>query len=214
MCAMTYRSQIGQDRWVHSILGDKRDGYFVELGACDGLEYSNTFFFERSLGWKGLCIEPNDLYYEQLKTNRVCDKSNALIYSEAGKEVDFSLCQTTSGILDEHQGPFTKKERVVKKTTTTLASVLDAVGAPRMMDYLSLDVEGQEYNILNTFPFDRYAFRCMTVEHNEPHVGPDARQKIRQLLERNGYIFMKGNDDVLGWGHGPIDDFYVYGGLK
>lgn len=107
-------------------------------------------------------------------------------------------------------GPWTRTSNVTIKTTNTLGNILDRYGAPSVIDYLSLDVEGQEYEILRTFPFDKYAFRCMTVEHNAPHQGDAMQKKIRDVLERNGYIFVKGNDDVRRWGHGPIDDFYIH----
>lgn len=207
---MKYNSQIAQDKWVHSMLGDKKDGFFVELGACDGLNMSNTLFFERELGWNGICIEPNDNYFKSLVKNRKCHVSNDLAYSEKDVVVDFSLCGTVSGVIDENIGPFTNKQMVVKKITNTLTNILDSFNAPSIIDYLSLDVEGQEYNILSTFSFDKYKFRCMTVEHNAPHVGPKQQEKIRYILEKNGYMFVKGNDDVNNWGHGPIDDFYIY----
>lgn len=207
---MNYNSQIEQDKWVHSVLGNKRNGYFIELGACDGLVYSNSLFFERELNWDGICIEPNDIYFEQLKKNRKCNVSNDLASEKEGNVVKFSMCGSVSGIIDENIGPFTKKDNYISKTTTTLNKVLDNFNAPKIIDYLSLDVEGQEYNILKTFPFDKYKFRCITVEHNEPHVGPTQQMMIRELLEKNGYKFIKGNDDVNNWGHGPIDDFYIY----
>jgi FkbM family methyltransferase len=210
---MEYNSQIGQDKWVHTVLGNKRNGYFVELGACDGLYYSNTLFFEKNLGWNGICIEPNEHYYEKLVKNRACNLSNDLVYSVAGEKVNFAICEAVSGIIDENIGPFTKKEVSTTKITTTLANVLDSFSAPQTMDYLSLDVEGQEYNILSTFPFDKYKFMCITVEHNEPHVGPKQQKMIRDLLESNGYKYVKGNDDIHGWGHGPIDDFYIHSSL-
>lgn len=210
---MTYYSQIGQDKWVHSILGNKKNGFFIELGACDGLHLSNTLFFERELGWNGICIEPNDIYFEKLKINRNCLKSNGLAYSEQDKVIDFSICDAASGVVDENIGPFTSKTTVVKKTTTTLSNILDQFNAPSMIDYLSLDVEGQEYNILSTFPFNKYNFRCITVEHNAPHIGSTQQLKIRKLLEENCYTYVKGNDDVHNWGHGPIDDFYVYNNI-
>lgn len=212
---MSYHSQIAQDKWVHSVLGDKSDGFFIELGACDGLMCSNTLFFERTLGWNGICIEPNDNYFKELVNNRKCIVNNSLVYSEEGVEFDFSQCHMTGGIIDENIGPFTSaaKEYLVKKVTTTLSNVLDSSNAPAIIDYLSLDVEGQEYNILRTFPFDKYKFRCITVEHNEPHIGNEHQMLIRALLEKNGYTFVKGNDDVQNWGHGPIDDFYVHSSL-
>jgi len=206
---MAYHSQIGQDKWVNSILGNKQNGYFIELGACDGLYLSNTLFFERELGWNGICIEPNDIYFEALKINRKCNISNELVSSISGDEVNFSICEAASGITDENVGPFTSKTNCVRKVTKTLAEILDSINAPEIIDYLSLDVEGHEYSILSTFPFDKYKFRCMTVEHNEPHQGPNQQILIREILEKNGYKYIKGNDDVHNWGHGPIDDFYI-----
>lgn len=207
---MSYNSQIGQDKWVHSVLGNKRDGYFIELGACDGVHYSNTLFFEKELGWNGICIEPNDNYIPSLQRNRKCKLCNNLVYSEEGRTLEFALCDTASGVVDENIGPFTNTSHTVMKTTTTLYKILEFFEAPKIIDYLSLDVEGQEYNILSTFPFDTYKFRCITVEHNAPHIGPQQQQLIRILLEKNGYKYIKGNDDIHNWGHGPIDDFYVY----
>jgi FkbM family methyltransferase len=210
---MTYLSQIGQDKWVHSVIGDKKDGYFIELGACDGIYFSNTYFFEKALGWNGICIEPNDNYFTQLQTNRKCNLSNALISSEPNIEVEFSICDATSGIIDESIGPFTNKKNIVIKKTSTLADILSIYDAPNIIDYLSLDVEGHEYSILSTFPFDKYKFRCITVEHNAPHVGPTQQLLIRDILEKNGYKYVKGNDDIHNWNHGPIDDFYIFPNL-
>jgi hypothetical protein len=83
-----------------------------------------------------------------------------------------------------------------------------------MRPVVGLDVEGHEYEIIKNFDFTKYRFNCITVEHNEPHVGPLMRNKLRIILETNGYIFVKGNDDLLGWNHGPIDDFYIHSSLK
>ena len=208
-----YYSQIGQDKWVHSVLGNIQNGYFIELGACDGLYLSNTLFFERNLNWNGICIEPNDNYIDELNKNRKCNINNDLIFSHTGEKVQFALSEAASGIMDENIGPFTKKDINVVKITNTLENVLDKYNAPKIIDYLSLDVEGQEYNILSTFPFDKYKCKCITVEHNAPHIGEKQQMLIREILERNGYTFVKGNDDVNHWGHGPIDDFYVLKGV-
>lgn len=207
---MNYKSQIGQDKWVQSVLGDKPNGYFIELGACDGVYYSNSYFFEKSLGWSGICIEPNDNFLTALRANRSCHVDNGLAFSIEGEEVEFSQCDALGGIIDENIGPFTERKNTVKKITTTLGNILDKYQAPSIIDYLSLDVEGQEYNILRTFPFDKYKFRCITVEHNAPHIGTEHQMNIRTCLEANGYKFVKGNDDVQGWNHGPIDDYYVH----
>lgn len=209
---MKFNSQIGQDRWVLSVIGEKTDGFFIELGACDGLYYSNTLYFEEKYGWNGICIEPNDIYFEKLKTNRKCYVSNSLISSEKNKNVEFILNDAISSINDNTIGPFTKTDNniIVNKITTTLEDVLDLYNSPLIIDYLSLDVEGHEYEVMKNFNFDKYKFRCITVEHNEPHIGDMLQKSIRKLFKDNNYSFVKGNDNVHNWNHGPIDDFYIY----
>jgi FkbM family methyltransferase len=205
-----YYSQIGQDKWVHSVLGDKKDGFFVEIGAGDGIKISNTYFFEKNLGWHGICVDANDDFMLDLRKNRNCDVIGTLVYSETDKELEFAVSEITSGIYNEYIGPFTATNKIVKKKTVTLLDILDFFEVPSIIDYLSLDVEGNEYNILKNFSFNKYKFRCLTVAHNEPHVGSKNRMEIRNLLENNGYTFVKGNDNVNNWNHDSIEDFYVY----
>jgi FkbM family methyltransferase len=207
-----YTSQVGQDAWVHSVVGDKRNGYFIELGASDGLYLSNTYFFEKTLNWNGICIEPNPTFHTKLQENRNCHIAHNCVSSENDKEVEFSLCGHASGTLAT-AGPFTLSNETIRIKTKTLDSILAQFNAPQRIDYLSLDVEGHELEILKNFPFDKYQFNCITVEHNEPHTGPAMQQDLRTLLTTNGYHFIKGNDDVHKWNHGPIDDFYIHSSL-
>jgi hypothetical protein len=84
-------------------------------------------------------------------------------------------------------GPQEKKS--VKRDCVLLADILERNDAPREIDYLSLDIEGGEYEVLRVFPFDKWMFRCMTIEHNA-HMGPSnqaKREEIRKLLLSNGY---------------------------
>ena len=208
-----YKSQIGQDKWVESILGKKRDGFFIELGASDGVGYSNTFYFEKTLGWKGIAIEPNPSFHDALKRNRDCNVCHFCVSDKDDDVLDFAVCGHASGAVVT-AGPFTNNKDVIKVPTKTMQTIFKMYSAPSTIDYLSLDVEGHEYEILKNFPFDEYVLRCITVEHNEPHVGSEMRVKIRSLLESKGYIFVKGNDDVHGWGHGPIDDFYIHNSVR
>jgi FkbM family methyltransferase len=204
-----YKSQIGQDKWVQSVLGNKKGGYFIELGASDGIELSNTYFFEKELGWNGICIEPNPAFQKALSNNRGCNISYSCVSDTDNDEIDFIMCGHLSGTPNT-SGPFTKGNNIIKVKTKTLYSILKEHNAPKRIDYLSLDVEGHEYHVMKDFPFEEYKFNCITVEHNEPHTGPDMRMKLRKLFTENGYVFIKGNDDIRKWGHGPIDDFYVH----
>src|SRR2546428_3922916 len=68
-----YHSQHAQDRFIDIfLLHGKREGVFVDVGAYDGVALSNTYYFEKELGWSGLCIEPNPLAYERLARTRKC----------------------------------------------------------------------------------------------------------------------------------------------
>ena len=62
-----YHSQVGQDKFINEkVFRGLRNGYFVEIGAFDGVTFSNSYFFEKELGWKGICIEPMKKYYENI----------------------------------------------------------------------------------------------------------------------------------------------------
>src|SRR5215510_8537437 len=72
-----YHSQHGQDRFIDTnLLRGKRGGVFVDVGAYDGVALSNTCYFEKELGWTGLCIEPNPIVFERLTQNRNCTTVN------------------------------------------------------------------------------------------------------------------------------------------
>eukprot|EP00966_Prymnesium_polylepis_P226246 5233283-Prymnesium_polylepis.1 len=199
-------SQLAQDDWVLRTLGYKRHGFFVEIGAHNGEELSNTVVMERVYSWRGICVEASPTSFDVLRQSRSCMVSNATL-GDGRRIVDFCDAGELGGIaVSGDQRTCTTQRRV---QTVPLGSLLDEMGAPPVMDYLSIDVEGAELSILSVFPFDRYAFHTITVEHNEPHVGPKYRADLRALLTANGYSFVKGNDDVLHWKHGPIDDFYI-----
>ena len=81
-----YFGQSGQDKFLHKeIFKEKRNGIFVEIGAYDGITYSNTYFFEKNYGWKGVCIEPINERFAQLINNRSCHCVHGCISPKEGK---------------------------------------------------------------------------------------------------------------------------------
>jgi FkbM family methyltransferase len=164
---------------------------------------------EKMLNWKGICIEPNPAFHAELAKNRTSHLCHFCVSDQDDQLLDFSVCGHASGATVT-AGPFTNSKEIIRVPTKTMRSILSTYSAPSTIDYLSLDVEGHEYDVLKQFPFNDYIVRCITVEHNEPHVGSEMRTKIRKLLEANEYIFVKGNDDIQNWKHGPIDDFYIH----
>jgi hypothetical protein len=191
------KSQLYADSWVLTRFPEP--GFYVDAGCGEGIDMSNTYELEKR-GWKGICIDANPRNFE----TRNCIVENAVLGSEDGKEVTFVHSEedpNLSGVLEnlkKHEEKVLSSEHTKEtRVTQLLGDILDKHGAPQFIEYLNLDVEGAEYDVLSTFPFDKYTFGCLTVEHNfeEPK-----RTQIRTLLENNGYVYKK----AVNW-----DDWYV-----
>jgi FkbM family methyltransferase len=187
-------SQYGQDRFAIGILGGMREGFFLDSGASDGVSASNTMLLERVYGWRGICVEPNRRFFAELVRNRHCVCLNCCLY-DRDTHVDFIEADTIGGIVDDYDPAFLRLVKAmpgaadgrppptVERAARSVRSILRASGAPRIIDYWSLDTEGSEIRILKGFPFDEYAFRVLTVEHNWLPV----RDEIRRFLQGRGY---------------------------
>jgi FkbM family methyltransferase len=188
---MSY-SQFGQDlEVIQNIFPNKRGGYFIELGAHDGITLSNTLLLEKKYGWNGLCIEPNPELFEKLKVNRSCNVSDGLAFSSEDVEINFSLGDLFGGITD-HIDKYTnvKQSKQLLLKTTTLTKLLESVNAPAFIEYLSLDTEGTELEILKGINFSKYTFGFMNIEHN--YVEP-RRTEIKEFLKSKGYVYHSSN---------------------
>lgn len=183
-------SQLGQELWVLERMDYKRGGFFVEFGATDGVMLSNTYMLEKEFGWTGLCAEPNPQYYEKLVRNRSCIVSQDCISGHTGEKVEFLLAEEYGGIvdhLDNHNKArrkgFQDLGKYIQLSTISLNDYLKKNNALTTIDYLSIDTEGSEYEILRNFSFNHFKVNLITVEHNYS----STREKLRELLEGKGY---------------------------
>ena len=183
-------SQYGQDALVLRILGHQRGGYFLDSGACDGLQASNTVRLERESGWTGICVEPDPRFFALLERERTCICVSACLDVISG-EAPFVAGGTLGGLLsgfDAHGLAYLRHHRpdapVVTVPTQTIRQVLDNAHAPPVIDYWSLDTEGSERALLPSFPWDRYTLRVLTGEHKHHH---HRREAIRCLMESKGF---------------------------
>lgn len=184
-------SQLGQDLWVLEQTGFKRDGFFVEFGATDGVLLSNTLLLETEYGWNGICAEPNPQFFAKLRRNRNCRVGPDCIMGRSGQMVEFILADEFGGAAefadyDSHaskRAAFRDSGEVITLQSISLDDFLKKYDAPRTIDYLSIDTEGSEYEILKAFPFADWDIRLLTVEHNFTPI----REDIRILLEGHGY---------------------------
>ena len=192
-------SQEAQDLKVLLHYKLKKGGYFLEIGASDGIKFSNTYLLEQKYNWNGICVEPIKDDYDKLIYNRCCFCCNLAVYSKSNEKLEFNIYEYNllSG-LDKHINTYSNqpiKEKIIVKTIT-LTDLLDSYSAPYFIEYMSLDTEGSEYEILSVFDFNKYKFGLIHVEHNyeEPK-----RQQIKELLLKNGYTYI---------GEHKQDDFY------
>ena len=169
----TSYSQRGQDWIVAALLGCKQDGYFIDLAANSAIHLSNTLALERNLGWSGLCIEANPRYLPGL-AQRKCDVVRAAVGAPTGSKATFVFRGRLGGILGKGMdntertfpwnGQHGEDEGSEEMRLVSLADLLKAVGAPRDIDYMSLDVEGAESLVMVGFRWSQYRFRVITVE--------------------------------------------------
>jgi len=212
-----YRAKEGQDKWVLDKLNQKENGYFVDIGAASGVNNSNSYILEKYFNWKGICVEPNPMKraFQNLQANRNCICENLCIYNRSGI-VDFVAKGKRiegSGIYGDCSNIAIKDlvknfgYKIIKVPSLTLLELLDKHKAPRTIDYISIDTEGSEWEILKKFNFSRYTFLTMTIEHNYWEGGgwikkeKVKRDKIRKLLLESGYTI----DRKL-----PFEDWLVY----
>jgi FkbM family methyltransferase len=188
-------SQLSQDFLCAIVSEFKTNGTFIEFGATNGIDLSNTYSLKKYLKWKGILVEPVYSYYESLKKNRpesIC--CNKLVYSESNHEKTFY----ENNDLSISSLKKTKNAKPIKVKTITLNDIFK-INNINYVDYLSIDTEGSEYLILKSFDFEKYSFNFLTVEHNYNFF---KRRKIYQLLKSKGYKRIHQNFSF--W-----DDFYT-----
>lgn len=209
-----FLSQIGQDKWVLEKSRFKRKGYFIDIGASDGLYLSNTYVLEKRYGWKGICVEPMNKVKE-LRKNRKCIIETSCLFNKTGEEIEFQIDDEISGIKNLFDKFHERKGKIVKLKTLSIRDLLKKYNVLKIIDYLSIDTEGSEYEILKCFPFKEYRINLITVEHNA-NLGNDKdiekRENIFKLLTKNGFIREDHSNFSKKWGDkegGNFEDWYV-----
>lgn len=195
---MKFYSQSGQDRFCYNnFFKNKKTGFFIEIGADDGLDRSNTIFFEK-LGWDGLCVEASPSRFRKLKENRKCYCENYAITNSKGKMEFLDISgygKGLSGLIDKYdprhikrieselKNPKNMGSQVVNVDCNTITNLLNKYNI-KHIDFCSIDTEGNELEILKTIDFKKYQFDIFTIENNykEPY--------IKSFLTDKGFTFV------------------------
>lgn len=192
---------------------DYDNGYFVELGANDGVTQSNSLYFERHRNWRGLLVEPAPQNFIKCRKNRAartrvyCAACVSVDYAEEFVRIAYSNLMSTSVSLESDiQDPRAHAEtgnRFLDKgesvfefgaVARTLQSLLLEAGAPKRIDFLSLDVEGAELDVLKGVDHAIYRFKYILVECRD-------FPRLSAYLTQNGYRFVEqlsGQDYLFG----------------
>jgi FkbM family methyltransferase len=193
---MRFYSQLNQDRFIYETFFKDRpvQGVFVDVGAYDGVTISNTLFFEQTLGWTGLCIEPLPDAFAKLKASRRVPCLNYAVSDTPGTATFLDIDMPSgfekmfSGIKADYderhmrvvQGSNGRVAREIKVEVRRLDDLLDAHGITRI-DYLSIDTEGSEWKIIRDLDFQKYDIHLISLENNFQDV------KYRKHLANAGY---------------------------
>lgn len=174
-----YKSQYKQDIYLDmNIFKGQKYGIFVDVGAYDGFDISNTYHFE-TLGWKGICIEPSPQTFKLLQKNRNCILENCAIGDIDG-ELDFvnitgwaasasgfdnqskKIINTATECIAKHGGTY----EIIKVPTFKLETILNKYKF-KLVDYMSIDVEGFEINVVKSINWNNFYIRYLTIENND-----------------------------------------------
>lgn len=193
----TYYSQYDQDKFADIYFKKKQNGFFLDIGANDGISCSNTLFLEKERGWSGICIEPIPDVFNQLNEIRKSINYNVCISEKEGT-VNFRRVhgapEMLSGILEfmtldhikrinEECNASNGSFEDIKLESRNLNSILESHNVSKI-DFLSIDTEGAEFTIIKTIDFNKIQITFLSVENN------DSSEEIRKYLKSKGYKYI------------------------
>ena len=192
-----YHGQVKQDQFLNeNLFKNRKGGFFVDVGAHDGVTINNSLFFERELEWRGICIEPIPERFKELAANRSCECLRGAAYDQ-NTILPFTritgYAEMLSGIGTAY--PDSHKERIrsemqlhggeaaeIPVRAFRLETVFEMYNV-KHVNYLSIDTEGAEIHVVRGINFEKVTFDVIEFEENYPGAGDD----VRLHLHSRGY---------------------------
>lgn len=181
-----FYSQSGEDKILYEKYLNYRDGFFIELGAMDGIMYSNTLFFESKLNWKGVLIEPTEQYQRLINNRPSCHNFNYAITKSEGF-VNFVGNGAVGGVVDTmpdlHRTGNHIGNNIYQVKSIPISHLLKDLNIQRV-DLFSIDVEGGELQVLETFDWNIPVY-IVLIEQSK--YVPEKDEICRVFLRERGF---------------------------
>jgi FkbM family methyltransferase len=194
-----YFSQNGEDFLLWNLFDFKPNGFYVDIGAFDGIHLSNSYSFEQQ-GWQGICVEPHPSYYEICKQRRpqsiclnvACVEDDHVDTVEFYKEKLGLLSGIRGGREADVRGRYQRRGLKFSgfKQITVPASTLNALLSKHLpagteIDFMSIDTEGTEIDVLRGLDLSKFRPRVLVIEANTE----EAKTSLyKHMVELNGYV--------------------------
>lgn len=173
------------DLKLDKLFNYKRNGFFIELGANNGLNQSNTYFFENARNWTGILIEPSLTAYKKCVKNRPNSKCYNFACVSSDYENKYVIGDFNGSLMSSIDGKRNNSKKLCKVKAITLEKILDSlsIDSTISIDLLSLDTEGYELQILNGLNLKKYSPKYILIE-----IYKNNFTQIKNFLLSNGYI--------------------------
>lgn len=183
-----YSSQIGQDIFIDILNLKKENGFFIEIGVGDGVNISNTFFLEKSRNWTGVLCEPDRTSHRSIAANRSAVLCKEAIYNSNGiiefYSIDGNNELSTITLTEDMNSAMRKNYSKYEVHSLTFDEFAKRYNIPLDIDFISLDTEGTELEILSTIDFQKFNIKALCIEHNNLK---ERKMKLKELMFSHGY---------------------------
>jgi FkbM family methyltransferase len=189
---------------VRDFFGDAT-GFFVEVGANDPRQGSQSWHLEQA-GWRGVLIEPQPALAARLRDTRKAEVFAVACSSpeNAGRELSLYVAGPMLALDRDRMAPGATPQATMSVPVRTLDDVLTEAGAPRPLDFLSVDVEGHEIEVLSGFDFARWRPRLILLEDHVANLVKHrflrrARYGLVRRTDSNGWYVSDTEQVSFGW---------------
>lgn len=183
-----HQSENEEEWFIRDFFNDRRDGFFVDVGANHPKRFSKTWYLEKELGWSGLAVEPLRQFAAGYAVERPKTRFRPFFVSDTSDAAARLYVISGNTLVASGDpaftGAFGTVDRVDTVPTITLNDLLARENVSRI-DLLSMDIELHEPQALNGFDIGRFKPTLVCIEGLFP-----VRQKILEYFTRNGYVLV------------------------